>query len=166
VVNNTGALQELLSVTGTFYDAQGQVIADEEDTYSYSPSYFIPTGGTVPFELMVEGIQSAADYELKVEAETGGEMPNQDFEFIDLNQWAEDDYYCIEGKVRNAGDELRDYLFIAATVYDSQNNLVNFGDYQEFGDIGLGGDDTAPFQICIGPPNHDTARYDMQAWGQ
>ena len=60
---------------------------------------------------------------------------------------------------------MQDYLIVSAALYDEQNNLVNFGDYQEFGRIGLAANQTSDFDICIPPPNHGVARYDLLAWG-
>ena len=89
-----------------------------------------------------------------------------DFEFADLNQWTEDDVYCLEGKARNLGAGVEDYLIIAAVLYDAQDNVVNFGDYQEFGRIGLAGDTSSDFEICVDPPYQNVVRYELQAWGQ
>jgi len=46
-------------------------------------------------------------------------------------------------------------------LYDGQGNVVNFGDYGEFGVD----DDEVDFEICINPPNQEVARYELRAWG-
>jgi hypothetical protein len=166
VVNNTGAAQELMTIVGTFFNDQGQVIADADRTYAYWPGYVIPPGGRVPFEMLVDGIKGAANFELDVEATPSEETPRQDFEVADLNQWNEDDVYCLKGKVRNPAGALEDYLIIAAVLYDAQDNIVNFGDYEEFGLITASAGDTSEFEICVEPPNQDVARYEVQAWGR
>ena len=163
-INNTGGPQELLSVTGIFYDGQGQMIADASKTYAYWPSYVVPAGGSMPFELIVDDIDTAARYDLRVEAEPNSESPRQDFELAEVNQWTEDDTYCVEGVVHNSGSPLAEYLVVAAVLYDSQNNLVNFSDS---GELGLEtGSDNAPFEICVNLSNQQVARHELQAWGQ
>jgi hypothetical protein len=162
-INKSGAAQELSAVTGIFYNDQGQVIADASKTYAYWPSYVVPAGGSMPFELSVEDITSAARYDLKVEAEPNNETPRQDFEFAGVNQWTEEDTYCVEGVVHNSGSPLAKYLVVAAVLYDSQNNLVNFSDAGEL-DQEAGND--APFEICVDLANQQVARHELQAWGR
>ncbi len=94
------------------------------------------------------------------------DIPRHDFEFSELNQWTESDAYCITGKLRNSGNELRDYLLIAAVLYDSQENVINFGDYEEFSASAIEGDRTSDFEICVYAPFQEEARYEMQAWGR
>jgi hypothetical protein len=163
-INNTGAAQELLAINGIFYDGQGQVIADKNDSYAYWPGYVIPPGGSVPFELRADGIREAAKYDLSVEALSSDETPRQDFNVSNVNQQTEDDSYCLQGEFSNPGSELQDYLIIAAVLYDGQDNVLNFGDYEEFGTIG--GGDASNFEICIDRPNQDIARYEVVAWGR
>jgi hypothetical protein len=166
LTNNTGTTQELWLVSGLFYDAQGQLIADDDSVYDYWPIDVVPPDGRVPFVLEIDGISSAADFKLRVDADPGSETPRQDFEFLDLNQWTEDDSYCLAGRLRNPGGQLQDYLVIVATLYDGQGNVVNF--YDDYGlDLeDLVGDQTQGFEICVDPPNQDTARYELRAWGQ
>jgi hypothetical protein len=166
LINNTGTSQELMRVTGTFYYAQGQVIADEESTYDYWTVGILPPAGRVPFELTVDGIQGAAKFKLRVEAEPSNESPRQDFEFSDLDQWNEEDVYCVEGMVRNPGGELQDYLAIVAVLYDNQDRVVNFGDYYEPYLTDVVGGQPLDFEICVAPPNQGVARYELRAWGQ
>jgi hypothetical protein len=163
-INQTGVSQELSSVTGIFYDGQGQVIADASKTYAYWPSYVVPADGSMPFELSVEDIASATRYDLSVEAEPSSESPRQDFEFAEVNQWTEDDTYCVEGVVHNSGNPLAEYLVVAAVLYDSQNNLVNFSDE---GELDLeAGSGNSPFEICVNLSNQQVARHELQAWGR
>jgi uncharacterized protein YgiM (DUF1202 family) len=161
IVNNTGSLQELVSIAGTFYDEQGQVVAEPDNTHAYWPGYVVPPGKSVPFELFVEDVQSVADFELIAAAEPSGENPRQDFEFTDVGQGNENGAYCLKGELKIQGAEPEDYLIIAAVLYDGQGNVVNFGDYSEFGVD----DDEVDFEICINPPNQEVARYDLVAWG-
>ncbi len=163
IVNNTGSAQELFSIAGTFFDAQGQIIAGPDSTHAYWPGYVVPPGGSVPFELFVNGIANIANFSLSAEAEPSSENPRQDFEFAEVDQQGnEQGAYCLKGELRMRGDEPEDYLIIAAVLYDGQGNVVNFGDYGEFD---LDGDDEIDFEICINPPNQEVARYELRAWG-
>jgi len=166
VVNNTGAAQEVQAISGAFYDDQGQMIASTDRTYSYYPIYVLPSGGRAPFRMTIEGINSAANFELDVQAEPSEEIPRQDFDISDVKQWNEDDYYCLSGTLRYSGSAIQEYLIIAANLYDAQDKLVNFGDYEEFGLIAASADAASHFEICIEPPNQDVVRYEIQAWGR
>jgi len=163
LVNNTGSSQALDLITGTFYDGQGQVIANQENVYDYWPLVeAIPPGGRVPFELIVDGINDAANYMLNVEAEPSSESPRQNFEFSELSQWVEEDDYCVGGVIQGAGDSVQYYLVIVAVLYDEQSSVVNFGDYYE---PYLESDEALNFEICVGQPNQGVARYELRAWG-
>lgn len=165
VINNSGVVQEIGVITGLFYDAQGQVIANEENTTDYWPVEAIPVGGRMPFEMVVIGIQSAASYKLRVDSNVSPDLPGQNFEFSAVTQTTESGNYCVGGKVRNPGEALKSYLIIVVTLYDSQNRVINFGSDEKVGVTTLVGDTTLNFRICITPPNQDTVRYDLQAFG-
>ena len=166
LMNNSGASQTLTEISGTFYDAQGQLIADAANTIGYWPVDIIPPDSRVPIELVVEGIQSAANFNLNVMAEPGGTVPRQDFEFGELHQRTEADSYCLTGQFQNFGTELQNYLVIGATLYDARNNIVNFGDYYQPDLAALTADQPLAFEICIGPPNQGATRYELWAWGE
>jgi hypothetical protein len=166
VGNNTGTVQELQSISGVFYNGQGQIIAKEEDIYAFWPGYALPPGGRMPFELTIDSVAEAATFDLTVEAEPSGGPVQDDFEFLALNQRQEDDAYCVTGKLRNPGPKLKSYLLIALVLYDTQEIVINYADYEEFGYDRLSGDETALFDICVYPPNQEVARYELLAWGQ
>jgi hypothetical protein len=166
LTNDTGAPQELEAVSGAFYDAQGQVLADRNSTYDYWPINVVPPGGAIPFELTVYDVQGAADYDLSVDAQPSDEDTRQDFEFQGVEQRSEDGDYCLSGELRNSGDELDEFLVIVATLYDAQGNVINFDYYDEYNPAGVRGDDTSSFDICVSPPNQDVANYELRAWGQ
>jgi hypothetical protein len=166
VINDTGAPQELEAVTGAFYDEQGQLIADEGNTYDYWPINVIPPGGRVPFELTVFDIQNAANFNLMVEAAPSEENTRQDFEFLNVNQRNEDGDYCLEGELRNSGDDLEEYLVIVAILYDSQGNVINFDFYDEYDPENVQDDDTSSFDICIATLDQGVANHELRAWGR
>ncbi len=166
LINQTSDPQQLEDVGGTFYDEQGQVIAGEESTYPNWPINVVAPGQSVPFELFVYEITQAANFNLSVQAEPSGDAPHQDFEFADLKQKTEDGDYCVEGAVRNKGGELEDYLVVVAILYDGQDKVINYSDYQEFDLDGVVDGEAAEFEICVGSPNQDVARYELRAWGR
>lgn len=69
VINNTGVSQELDVMGGLFYDERGQVIADDRQMETHWSVDIVSPGGRAPFEVVVDGIQTAADFELSVEAQ-------------------------------------------------------------------------------------------------
>lgn len=165
-INNSDTAKMLAFITGIFYDGQNQVIADEEDTYDYWPIDIVPPGGQVPFELTVPDIQSTANFALRVEAEPAGETPHQSFEFSNLEAFEDQEGgYCVTGQIRNPGEELRDYLIIVATLYDEQDNLINFIDYDEPDFDEVGGDQSLEFYFCGDLFNYKVTRYELHAWG-
>lgn len=166
LTNDTGAPQELEAVTGQFYDAQGQVVADKNSTYDYWPINVVPPGGAVPFELTVFDVQNAADYDLNVEAQPSGQNTRQDFEFRDVRQENDDGDFCLTGQLRNNGDQLQEFLVVAAILYDGQGNVINFDYYDEYDPASVRGDDTSEFEICVSPPNQDVANHELRAWGR
>jgi hypothetical protein len=100
-----------------------------------------------------------------VEAKPSDDPTRLDFEFLDLEARNDDEDYCISGILGNPGAEVREYLVIAAILYDDQERVVNFIDYGIFGDVGLSSGDLVPFDLCVQPPNQGVARYEARAWG-
>ena len=165
VLNSTGAVQELAYITGIFFDAPGQMIADSDRVFDYWPIDVVPPGSQVPFELMVEGIQNAANFDLMVEAEPSSETLRQDFEFLDANAWNEAGEYCVDGRLRNPGNPLVNDLVIAVILYDHQDKVVNYGEYYEPFPEDIIGDQTLDFEVCADPSNQEVARHELRAWG-
>jgi hypothetical protein len=166
VINNTGSSQELALVSGNFYDGQGQIIANEENTADYAPVDIIPPGGRVPFELSIDNVQNVADFDLWAQSEASGDVPRQDFEFLEVSQWTEDEDYCLSGSLRNPGGPLQDYLIIVAILYDGQGNVINFGDDYQTSLEGVAGDETLYFEICANLSGQSVARHELRAWGR
>ena len=103
---------------------------------------------------------------LAVLAEAGGDAPRQEFEFIETNAVNEGDEYCVISTIRNTGDELDDYLVVAVVLYDSEDKVINYYDYDEETPRDLIGDKTREVSICVDPLNQEIARYELQAWGR
>ncbi len=164
LINNTGSAQEIASITGTFRDAEGQDIANAENIIDYWPLELIPPGAQMPFELTVWDIQSVANFDLRVVAEPSSQTLRQDFEFSELDQWADGSgEYCVAGNIGNLGDAWEEawqgYLVIVVTLYDSQDKVISFGE-----EGSIAGGDTLSFEICSQTFNQEVARYELGAW--
>jgi hypothetical protein len=166
MINNTGEAQVIDYVTGTFYNEQGQIIADDGNTLDEWPTEYVPSGGQVPFVLTVEDIDRVARYDLRVEAETTSDNPRQNFEFDSQSGGYDGDLYCILGVLRNPGDRLAFYLVIAAVIFDENDQVINYDTYNEFFPEDIVGDETLGFEICIDQPNQAVDHFDLRAWGE
>jgi len=165
-INNTGAAQVVTSISGTFYDASGQVVADVDRTASIWPIAIVPPGAKVPFVMYVAEVQSAASFDLYVASVPSDQSIRQDFDFPDPVQSTANGNYCVEGRLRNPGSELQDYLVIAVVLYDARGQLINF-DYDTNSYIsGVVGDVTSGFRFCVDPLQQEVAHYELRAWGQ
>lgn len=162
LVNNTGSPQRVSYLTGTFYDGQGQIIADQLDTVEYWPIDIVPSGEGIPFELAVNGLNNAADFELWAKSEISSQSPSLDFNITGIDQWGEDELYCLAGEVENSGNQVDDHIAVVATLYDADGNVVNFGeDYIAEPDD----EELLEFEICIDQPNANVSRHELKAWG-
>lgn len=166
LVNNAATPQELNLVTATFYDSSGNVIAERKDISAYWPGNTVPAdGGSMPFQLLVNGIEGASDFDLNLGASTDSRTPRQDFEFTDVYQSYGAGGYCVDGYLHNNGNPLQEYLVITVVLYDDEDNVINFQDEQIAGPTRIVGDRAYDFRICVGSPFDDVSRYEVQAWG-
>lgn len=166
VVNVSGVAQEISDFTGTFYDAQGQVVAGADRLRPYWPLAVLPPGGQMPFELQVLEATGLARAELGVIATPRDEAPRTDFLFENVNQSVNNDFYCLRGQLRNPGSRLTEYLVIVGLLYDAQNNLVKFADQSDGPPIFAVGDRLKSFEICLAPPYPGVVRHELKAWGR
>ncbi len=165
VINNTGSSQEVAYITGDFYNAEGQPIADQDQTIDYWPIDVIPAGERLPFELTVLGVQNITNYELNVTAHPSQQILSQNFEFLDVTEFQDEESYCLVGLIKNIGPPLQEYVVVVGVLYDNQNQVLQFGEYyQSSEELNL---NEAPFEfsLCIDLINADIARYDLRAWG-
>jgi hypothetical protein len=165
-VNDSGASQQINHLMGTFYDAQGQVMADTGTASDYWPIYIVPSGAKVPFKLSVNGAPGVADFDLQIASQASSQAPRQDLQFADLRPARRGANYCVKGKLSNPGDALQDYLVIAAVLYNAQGNVVGFDSYEEYSVEDIVGDETLNFEVCADPLGQEVAHYEMRAWGK
>lgn len=163
--NNTGVAQEIINITGTFFDTQGQVIATTGSADAYWPGFVISPNGTMPFELKVNGIDRADSFSFSVEAAPSNNLPREDFEFSNTESLTRAGNYCVKGKFHNPGSDLQDYLTLTAILYNDQGNVVNFGYYYHYYWEGGDTDDSMKFELCADSFGQNVARYQLQAWG-
>jgi hypothetical protein len=165
LINHTGLAQELQAVTATFFDTQGQPMANTGPAQADWPGFVVLPNGAMPFELTVTGVSAVADYALTVEAQPSSQPPRQDFEFAEVEQKSKGSYYCVNGKFKNPGGGLRQYLALTAVLYDDAGNVVNFDYYSVYYPDGVEADPDLKFELCADPLNKPVARYELQAWG-
>ncbi len=165
LINNTGSAQEVGFIGGLFYDDQGQVIANDDNLEGNWPVEVVPPGGGMPFELWVEGIQNAANFDLSVEAIPREGTLRQDFELFDLSQANEGTNHCVNGQLHSFGEILEDYLIILTVLYDGEDSVIGYGDYELYSDE-IDGAETSDFEICIDTFGLPVARYDIRTWGE
>jgi hypothetical protein len=166
IVNGTGSVQELVVVTGTFFDAQGQQIAGPDDMVDYWPFDIVPVNGQLPFELTVLDIQQAADFDLIVDSRPSDQTPHLNFDTAIIEQWSEDGLYCLIGELENRGNSLNEYAVILAVLFDDQNQMLGFGEYYEPEPAEGLADFPLEFDICVDVGDQNVARYELRAWGQ
>ncbi len=153
----------MVFISGTFYNAQGRVIAGPDQISSYCPADAIPVGGQLPFTLNLDEIQNVATYNIDIEGESADYVLHQDFEFLELNQWQQEGNYCVSGKFRNQGVALEAYAVPFMVLYNNQDQVVNFADY--YAEEALN-NQTLDFEVCIETDNQTVNRYKLQAWGE
>jgi hypothetical protein len=165
MINETGAAQQVSTVTGTFYDTQGQVIAADKSTYGLWPTNTVPPGGRVPFALTVYDMQEMGNFELAVQSKPAATVPRQYFEFVGVSEQMKGNNYCLAGGLKNPGGQLAKYLVIAAILYDDQGNVLRFGNNNRVAYQEMMGDKTQNFEVCIKSPPNNMARHELLAWG-
>lgn len=165
LVNHSATAQEVERVSATFFDAQGNQIGQGNHIQAYWPGYSVPPGGGMPFQLLVNGLNGAANFDLNLGASLSSSTPRDDFEFSGVKQSYQNNSYCVDGYLRNSGSQLQEYLIVTAVLYDQRDNVINFQDEQVYNPARVVGDQKYHFKICVAPPYDDAARYDLQAWG-
>jgi hypothetical protein len=164
-VNNSSSTRTINRIYGTFYDENGNVIADPSKTIDIYPMDIVPSNGRVPFQLVVQGIRNAASYTLNIDTGDAQPTPRQDFDISNVSQYYDSGDYCLLGTVRNPGADLSDYLFIVSVLFDAQNAIVNLSDSFD-ADLGeLAGGKPVNFEVCASPLNQTVARYELRVWG-
>lgn len=163
-VNNSGATQRLTLITGDFFDETGEKIAGEEDTSDYWATDIVPPNGRLPFELTVYGINQAADSALYAQVEPSSENLMTDFQATNLDIYQEPESYCIDGDV-NFGDRLQKTLTILITGYNTENEVIGFGD--DYFLIPGDAAEVASFSICINDTDPSSiSQHSIQIWGK
>jgi len=165
VVNNSGVEQQIITVTGDFFDSQGQLVADETAALDFLPQIFVPVGGRVPFEILVDGLQSAARWDLRVEA-MESLNPIRQFPPEEVSDRIDSGRYCVRGLVRNPGERLQESLIVVAVLYDADGNVVNYGEATPSSPFSIFGARVFNFDICVSPPNDGVVRYEARALGR
>jgi hypothetical protein len=141
-------------------------VADDDDLVDDLPQSVVPAGGRVPFEILVDGPQSAARYDVTIDYVESLTPIRSDFVLTDLNQFMSFDRYCVRGTLRNSGGQLLETLVIVAVLYDDQANVINYGRTSPANYFNIHGDRTLSFEICVSPPNEGVTEYAVRALGR
>lgn len=166
LVNHSATPQDIELVSAIFYDAQGNIIGQDRNIQAYWPGYTVPPGdASMPFQLLVNGLSGAADFDLNLVASSSSNAPREDFDFSDVKQMNQNSGYCLDGRLRNPGSQLQEYLIITAILYDKRGNVINFQDEQVHNPASIVANQTYHFKICVAPPYSNVDHYDLKAWG-
>jgi|GEM_PF-1756890 len=165
-INNTGAPQREIDISGIFYNNNDQLIEDEVETADYIPVDVVPVGARIPFELVIESSQPIYRLDLLGLSQPADFSPRQDFEISGVHQSTDNaGMYCLQGQIKNPGTAIEDYLIILATAYDEQGQVVGFGEHSENSPGTVIADQTAPFKVCLDPLDQHVSSYELRAWG-
>ena len=160
IVNNTGANQEDILLTISFYDELNRQIGEEPTAPIIE---VIPQGSKVPFSLETELRVPYERYEITVDAVPTGREPRIDLEILNHTGTA-GGIYRITGEVYNPGDPLSAYAEVIATLYNDAGLVVNVGySFLPAGDLGSG--QTAPFEVLVEQPHESIAGYALVVLG-
>jgi hypothetical protein len=166
LINNTGAPQTEVQVSGILYDRYDRIIIDGVDTLDYVPVEVVPVGARIPFELVVESDQPIYRIDLVGISAPADSSPRQDFQFSGVSQRVDPSgLYCIEGRIKNLGSPLQEHLIVLATTYDSQGQVVSFGEHAEGSPSNVSADQASPFEICIDPVGQQISNHQLKAVG-
>jgi hypothetical protein len=161
VINNTGSVQTVTDITGAFYNAQGQVIANSDNIAAAWPQSLIGPGLRMPFDLFVTGIQSADRFELTVTATQSPLTLRGDLTAADVSQATEGANYCVRGNAQNPGAALQGPLTVVAVLFDAQEKVVNYA-FRPYAPAALPAGGSLAFKVCAGTPNDNVARWEVR----
>lgn len=166
VTNNTSTQQLIETLEGVFYSAPG-VTVNPNDIVGFSPQEVIPVGATVPFYFELDAVTSLDSYTVTVQTDLSPFVTRTDLILQDQSERIDaDGQRCFDGRVRNAGERLQNEIVVMATLYNEQNNLVNFN--YEYFDSGVAftilGDRTRSYSICVRPPH--SGRAEVRVYGR
>jgi hypothetical protein len=166
IVNNTTAAQQIVKISGRFFDDQDRLLAGDDSALEFFPEAVIPPGDRAPFELLVDNVTAIARYELMIDYVVSLLPVRQDLTITNLSQSTVGDRYCLTGTLRNPGAQLTESLVIVAVLYDSAGTVLNFSDYPLDPPINVFGSQSLNFEVCVPPPNAGTAQAQVRAWGR
>lgn len=164
-VNNTGQTQDIETITGQFYNAQGQLIAGEDDVEAAFPVSVVAPGWRVPFDLYVDNAQSADRFELSVVATPSPTILRSDFATSGLSAAMENTNYCVRGTLQNPGPRPQSSVTLVAVIYDAQNRVINYG-YSLRPASAVPENSSTEVKVCVPEPNANVASQTLTAWGR
>jgi hypothetical protein len=164
LVNNTGAAQQILNIAGSFYDSQGGLLAGPLDTLDRVPTDVLPPGGRLPFELLVIGPTTVANYALSVQARPSALAVRDNFTFTDTSVLSQRGQTCLASTLQSPDPALADQLTIAVAWVDEAGQLVALSDPYEPELEQLAG--PHGFTVCTDLRGVPASGYLLRAWGR
>lgn len=168
IVNNTEAPQQVLEISGNFYNEQGQLVAGRLKTTYQIPTNAVPVpiGGRMPFEVHVLDIEQAASYVLEVRAQTSPETARQFEGFINSTTVTVRGRYCVNSSLTRPEPGLTAYLAITVLLLDADGKAISLGGVYEPDIDDVMSTPTHNFQICADVYNQPVAGFQLRAWGR
>lgn len=168
IVNNTGAPQTVLEVSGSFYNVQGQLVAGPLKTSAEIPTdkVPIPAGGRMPFAMHVQDIEQAETYSLQVKAQASAQTATQFDTFVNSTPVTVRGKYCINSTLPRPEPGLTTYLAVSLLLLDGEGRALSLGDVYEPDVSDVMSSPTHNFQICADAHNEVVGGYVLRAWGR
>ncbi len=168
IVNHTGVPQDVLEISGEFYDAQGRFIAGRLKTTFEIPTNAVPVpaGGRMPFEMHVLDIDQAASYSLEVRARASTALAREFDDFINSTPVTARGRFCINSTLLRPEPGLNEYLAIALLLLDGDGRAIGLGRVYEPDVDEVMSTPAHSFQICADDDRQDVAGFLLRAWGR
>ena len=157
--NDTGGNVTFVTVTGTFYQANGLVWRAGQ---SYTMLGKLAAGQRSPFKLTAYGPQQIASEALIMRAITSSTPPRGDLTVVSSNVTVQGTVLLITGQVRNDGGTTASNVQVVASLYDAGNQIINAG-VSDTSTLAAGA--SGPFSITIPANWQGYTTMDLQVQG-
>ncbi len=130
--------------------------------YNSWPLDYVDAGESIPFVLSGQG--DGANLGAMGSAAEG--IHHREFEASDLASQTDGGSYCVTGSITGPVDELEQYLIIALVLYDGDDRVINFADYDALDSDELAGGEPVPLLLCADSQGKSVDHYDLKVWGR
>ena len=157
--NDTGSNVIFVTVTGTFYQADGLVWRAGQ---AYTMLNKLAPGQRSPFKLTAYGPQQIASEALLVRGLNAPTPPRSDLTVVSSNVAVQGTILLITGQMRNDGATSASNVQVVASLYDGANQIVNAA---TSGTSTLAAGATGPFSITFPANWQGYTTIDLQVQG-